>query len=130
MAAGLAALHRTLAPSSCLNLRSLSSTAPGITQELHQDQRRNDCVTPHTIIPSADTSQGESLPLPRREPFQVQTHKLLPRIPQNYPGWEDGKSMVDNCTATFISFVLSNTMNLTLLVEGGRLSAEASIFLN
>lgn len=38
--------------------------------------------------------------------------------------------MVNNYTATFISFILSNTMDLTLLVEGGGLSAEVSILLN
>lgn len=38
--------------------------------------------------------------------------------------------MVNNYIATFISFILSNTMDLTLLVEGGRFLVEVSVFLN
>lgn len=111
------------------SLWSLSSTPAGVTLELHPEQGKDECVTLRTISTSADTSQGESLPLPRWEPCQVQTHKLLPRIPQNYPGWEDGRSMVNNDTATFLALVLSNTTDLTLLVARGGLSSEVSIFL-
>lgn len=107
--ANCATTHRTLLPWLCLCLCSSSSPPPRWTQLVYQacswsvshliplllqtQDRLNPWASPARIIPSLNP-------------------KLLPSIPQ-YPDWEDGRSMVNGCRATFIFFISSNTVDLS-----------------
>lgn len=83
-------------------LCSLCSPPPAIAQLLHQDQWWS--VSYHHLCRwKSDWIPGP----PQEESFQIQTNKLLPRIPQYYPDWKDGRPVVNNYMATFIFFILS-----------------------
>lgn len=109
--ASFPATCRTTSPSLCLCLRSFRSPPRVVTKEIHEDHGGMSQIFCNRLC---RCKPGSILSFLRQESFHIQTHKLLLRIPQYFPDWEDGDPWWITVGPHSYSY-FSNTMDLPTL---------------